>query len=408
MDKSAAGAPGQTDEQHIMIPYCQHQIRNEDRAAVSKVLDSKRLTQGPMVQAFEEALCLRTDSKRAVVVSSGTSALQIALQALGVGEGDEVIVPSLSFLSTANTVLLSGATPVFVDVESHSLAVDPVDLERKLSARTVGAILVHYAGHVADIEGCRERLGADRFLLEDACHALGAESRGRFVGSGGDAACFSFHPAKHITTGEGGAITTRSSELADRCLRLREHGMEREARFRKGLGLPAEVRSEEQGGWVYEMQALSGNHRLADLGAALGISQLARLDEILESRRRLASRYDALLGDDGRIELLRERTATRSAWHLYPIRIDIERIRGGRAAVFRGLHDAGIGVQVHYIPIHLQPFYREHFGTRFGDLPRTEAAYLRLLSLPLFPGLKESAQDQVVETLFRVLDDLTK
>lgn len=391
-----------------MIPYCQHQVRDEDRRAVSRVLNSERLTQGPTIPAFEAALAERTGCRRAVAVSSGTSALQIALQALGVGPGDEVIVPSLSFLATANTVLLVGGTPVFVDIDAETLAIDPVDLERKITSRTRGAVLVHYAGHVADLEACRARLGPERFLLEDACHALGAESDGSFVGSGGDAACFSFHPAKHVTTGEGGAITTRSEELADRCLRLREHGMERSADRRQGLGLPVRYACEEEGGWVYEMQALSGNHRLADLGASLGLSQLGRLDEILDARRRIAERYEALLGRDDRLELLSERVGTRSAWHLYPIRLDIDRLRGGRAAVHRALHEAGIGVQVHYIPIHLQPFYREKFGTRFGDLPVTESAYLRLLSLPLFPDLEESAQDRVVEVLLTTLDELAR
>lgn len=391
-----------------MIPYCQHQVRDEDRRAVSQVLNSARLTQGPTIPAFEAALASATGCDRAVAVSSGTSALQIALQALGVRPGDEVIVPSLSFLATANTVLLAGGTPVFVDIAADSLAVDPVDLARRITPRTKGAVLVHYAGHVADLEACRERLGPDRFLLEDACHALGAESDGAVVGSGGDAACFSFHPAKHVTTGEGGAVTTRSEELADRCLRLREHGMERCAGRWEGLGLPPRHAREEEGGWVYEMQALSGNHRLSDLGASLGLSQLGRLDEIIEARRRIAERYEALLGDDDRLELLGERVGSRSAWHLYPIRLDIERLQGGRAAVHRALHEAGIGVQVHYIPIHLQPFYRERFGTRFGDLPVTEDAYLRLLSLPLFPGLEDSAQDRVVEVLQTTLDKLTR
>ncbi len=324
------------------------------------------------------------------------------------GPGDEVLVPSLSFLATANTVLLAGGTPVFVDVDPDSLAIDPADLTRKMTPRTKGAVLVHYAGHVADLEGCRARLGPDRFLLEDACHALGAESQGTFVGNGGDAACFSFHPAKHVTTGEGGAITTCSEKLAERCRRLREHGVERSPDRWRGLGLPIRHVCEEEGGWVYEMQALSGNHRLADLGASLGLSQLGRLDEIITTRRRIADRYRRMLGDDDRIELLAERPGTQSAWHLYPVRLAVDRLKGGRAAVHRALHQAGIGVQVHYIPIHLQPFYRERFGTRFGDFPVTEDAYLRLLSLPLFPGLEERSQDRIVEALLSTLEQLAR
>lgn len=391
-----------------MIPYCQHQIRDEDREAVTKVLGSARLTQGPMVAEFEAGLTRATGARRAIAVSSGTSALQIALQALGVGPGDEVLVPSLTFLATANAVLLAGARPVFVDVASETLALDPADLEAHLTERTRGAIVVHYAGHVADVDGMRARLGPGRFLLEDACHALGAVDRGRPVGQDSEVACFSFHPAKHITTGEGGAIVTGSDGLAEQCSRLREHGMERTpARF-QGLGLPAGTREEESGGWVYEMQTLSGNHRLPDFASALGLSQLARLEENLAARRRLAARYVERLADEERLVCLHEAPGTRSAWHLFPILLDVDRIEGGRAAVYSALHAEGIGVQVHYIPIHLQPYYRVRLGTRFGDHPRTEDAYLRLLSLPMFPDLSDAAQDRVVDVLRGTLARLSR
>lgn len=391
-----------------MIPYCQHQIRDEDREAVSKVLGSDRLTQGPMVAAFESGLREATGAARAVAVSSGTSALQIALQALGVGPGDEVLVPSLTFLATANAVLLAGARPVFVDVDPKTLALDPADLDCHRTERTRGAIVVHYAGHVADVDGLRERLGPDRFLLEDACHALGAVDRGEPVGHRSEVACFSFHPAKHITTGEGGAIVTLSDALADRALRLREHGMERIPGRFQGLGLPSAAQAEQSGGWVYEMQTLSGNHRLPDFASALGLSQLSRLEENLAARRRIARRYVELLAGEDRIAWLHEAPQTRSAWHLFPILLDVDRIRGGRAAVYAALHAEGIGVQVHYIPIHLQPYYRARLGTRFGDYPRTEEAYLRLLSLPMFPDLAQEAQDRVVDVLRGTLDRLAR
>lgn len=387
-----------------MIPYCQHQIRPEDREAVAKVLDSPRLTQGPAVRDFEEALAARVGAACAVAVSSGTSALVIALQALGVGPGDEVLVPSLSFLATANAVLLVGATPRFVDIDRETLALDPEDLARKLGPATRGAILVHYAGHAADVAACRASLGADRFLIEDACHALGAESGGRPIGAQSDVACFSFHPAKHITTGEGGAIVCRSRELADRCVRLREHGVERDGRHWRGLGLPAALACEERGGWVYEMQVLAANHRLSDLSAALGRSQLGRLDEILEARRSIAARYAEALSDVETVDLYPERPDTRSAWHLYPIRLRVEAIEGGRAAIYDAMHAGGIGVQVHYIPIHLQPYYRAQLGCAFGDLPETEETYLRLLSLPIFPGLALEDQQRSVDVLRAALE----
>lgn len=386
-----------------MIPYCQHSIREQDRAAVAKVLASSRLTQGPMVPAFEEALRARTGTQFAIAVSSGTSALEVALQSLEVGPGDEVIVPSLTFLATANAVLRVGATPVFADVDSATLALDPAEIERRVTPRTRGAIVVHYAGHVADVAACQAVLGDERFLIEDACHALGADDRGRPVGGQATLACFSFHPAKHVTTGEGGAIVTNDEAIAAGCRSLRSHGVVYGADQRHGLGLPEALASEEQGGWVYEMQALSANHRLPDLGAALGTSQLARLDEILASRREIARRYDEAFADDDRLRGLPQRPGTHSAWHLYPIRLDRTRLRGGREAVYRALHEEGIGVQVHYIPVHLQPYYRTRLGTGYGDLPNTEAAYLELLSLPLFPDLSGSDQERVIDRLDHVL-----
>jgi len=391
-----------------VIPYTRHRIGASDRKALARVLSSSRLTQGPEVDAFETDLAARTGCRRAVTVSSGTSALQVALQALGVGPGDEVLVPSLSFLATANAVLLLGAKPIFVDVGADSLCLDPEDLASKLGPRTVGAILMHFGGHAGDADACRRALGPDRFLLEDACHALGAEDGGRAVGSLGDAACFSFHPAKHVTSGEGGAICTSRVDVADRCRGLREHGIERRSARWRGLGLPATLAHEQAGDWVYEMHELSGNHRLSDLAAALGRSQLERLDESLAERRRLVRRYDAALEKDERLLRSSERPGTRSAWHLYPVRLAIEAIEGGRAAVHRALQAAGIAAQVHYIPIHLQPYYRRRFGTRFGDLPKTEDAYLRLLSLPLFPGLSEADQDRVLEVLLSTLEALRR
>ncbi|MEZ4290965.1 MAG: DegT/DnrJ/EryC1/StrS aminotransferase family protein [Myxococcota bacterium] len=386
-----------------MIPYCQHQIRDEDREAVSRVLDSPRLTQGPAVAGFEAALRSRTASRHAVACSSGTSALQIALQALGVGPGDEVIVPSLSFLATANAVLLCGARPVFADVEPDGLSIDPADVARRVTTHTRGVIPMHYAGHPASVAACRDAVGPDRFVLEDACHALGAEVEGQPVGSPGDAACFSFAPGEARDDGEGRRRRHEPEDLATTCLRLREHGMVREPSAFRGLGcLRIASRRNGAAGSTRCTRSRATIDR-PDLGAALGESQLARLDDILATRRALAARYDRLLAGEKRVRPLPERPGTRSAWHLYPVRLEIEAIRGGRAAVHARLHEAGIGVQVHYVPIHLQPFHRERLGTRFGDLPRSEDAYLRLLSLPLFPGLSDDDQERVVEVLCQAI-----
>lgn len=387
-----------------MIPYCRHEIRSSDQRAVARVLASDRLTQGPAVSEFESALAGRTGAAAAIAVSSGTSALQIALAAQGVGPGDEVIVPALTFVATANAVLMVGARPVFADIDAETLMLDPEDVARRITPRTRGAILVHYAGHPGDVDGLRAVLGEGRFLIEDACHALGAERGGRPVGQDSEMACFSFHPAKHVAAGEGGAVVVRSPGLARRCRSLREHGIERDPQRRTGLGLPTALGTEEQGGWVYEMQGLSGNHRLSDLSASLGHSQLGRLDEGIARRREIVRRYDARLAQDSRLFLLPEPADTRSAWHLYPIRVRPDATPGGRAGLYGRLHAAGIGVQVHYIPVHLQPYYRKHLGSGWGDLPVTETAYLGLLSLPLFPTLSEGDQERTLATLARALD----
>jgi dTDP-4-amino-4,6-dideoxygalactose transaminase len=367
--------------------------------AVVAALQSPQLTQGPEVERVEAALARRVGAAHAVAVSSGTAALEVALGALAVGPGDEVLVPPLTFLATANAVLRRGAVPIFTDVERETLCLDPRAVAARLSSRTRGAIAVHFAGHPADVDALRDALGPGRFVLEDACHALGARLRGRPAGALGDAACFSFHPAKHVTTGEGGAVTTGSAPLARLARSLRQHGVEREAERFVGLGLPPALADEERGAWVYEMQRLGQNARLSDFAAALGTSQLERLELFLERRRALVAAYTEALRDEPALELPRESEGARSAWHLYPIRVRRDALRGGRAALFAGLRQRGIGVQVHYVPVHLQPFYRGRRGTRWGDLPVAEAEYLRLLSLPLFAAMDEGDVARVVDAL---------
>ncbi len=382
------------------IPYARHSLLESDRDAVERALASGVVAQGPEVAHFEKDLARVTGASQAIAVSSGTGALQLALAALGVGPGDEVIVPSLTFVATANAVVLCGGTPRFADVERDSLTLDPRAVARAVSRRTRGVVAMHYGGHPADAEAIRAALPDSAFLLEDACHALGASLRGRAVGSLGDAACFSFHPAKLITTGEGGAVTTLDPELADRVRRLREHGIERRQERFEGLGLPPEWRAEECGPWVYELHDLAANHRMPELSAALGRSQLGRIDAFLRRRRELADGYGEALSDlEDLLVLPGEHFGARSAWHLYPVRVRSGALRGGRAGLYAALHASGIRVQVHYVPVHLQPWYRRKLGTAFGDLAVTEEAYAQLLSLPLFPALADRDRDRVTDTL---------
>lgn len=381
------------------LPYARHHVAAADRQAVLRALASPAVTQGPEAEAFGIELARAVGVRCGVAVSSGTSALATALGALGVGPGDEVVVPPLTFVATASAVLATGATPRFADVEPETLNLDPAAVARVTTPRTRGAIPAHYGGHPASMSELADALGPGRFLLEDACHALGARLGTRAAGALGRAACFSFHPAKAITTGEGGAVVCDDDELARRVRSLRDHGLERDpARFR-GLGLPAAWEAEECGAWVYELHRLGANHRLAEPAAALGRSQLARLASRVERRRALAERYTAALADLEALRLPRERSGARSAWHLYPVRLRPGAVRGGRAALFAALRARGIGVQVHYVPVHLQPLYRERFGTRFGDCPVAEQAYLGLLSLPLHPWLAEAEQDRILDAL---------
>ncbi len=381
------------------LPYARHAITPEDIQAVADVLAGAQVAQGPEAAGFERGLAAATGASHAVSVSSGTAALHVALRALGVGPGDEVIVPSLTFLATANAVLFCGARPVFADVDPETLTLDPASVAARTTSRTRGAIPVHFAGHPADTRGIADALGPGRFLVEDACHALGARAGDRPAGSLGDAACFSFHPAKHITTGEGGAVTCADDDLAQRLRSLRNHGVERRPENFRGLGLPAELSAEERGPWIYEMHELAPNYRLSEPAAALGRSQLRRLEENLRSRREIVGVYAEAFADEPLLRLPTERAGYTSAWHLYPIRLEIGALRGGRAAFFDGLRRAGLGVQVHYIPVHLQPYYRKQLGTAWGDLPATEDAYLRMLSLPLFPSASDAEIDRVIRAV---------
>ncbi len=381
------------------IPYTRHTLTQADEEAVLAALRSGRIAQGPVAADFEARLAKRVGVPHAVCVSNGTVALELALTALGVGPGDEVIVPTLTFLATANAVRSVGAKPVFADVEADTLNLDPESVRRLLSPQCVGAIPVHFAGHPADMTRLRQVVGPDRFLLEDAAHALGAELGERAVGSLGDAACFSFHPAKLITSGEGGAVVTQSARLDQRLRDLREHGMIRDpARF-LGLGFPAELRAEAEGPWVYEQHRLGTNTRIPEPAAALVRNQLERMQALLKRRTELAEAYrDALQGLSG-LELPAEREGTRSAWHLYRIRLQKGRAPIGRRRLYEFLHDRGIEAQVHYIPVHLQPYYRNELRTAYGDFPVAEAAYLESLSLPLFPDMTEEHTYRVVDAI---------
>lgn len=383
-----------------MIPYSRQDIDDSDIAAVTAVLRADFVTQGPVVAQFETAFAARHQTAHAVAVSNATSALHLACLALGVGPGSRVWTSPNSFLASANCALYCGASVDFVDIDPATRNLSVTALERKLreadAAGTLPKVVipVDFAGLPADLRGMRAL--ADRYgfrLIEDASHATGASYLGQPVGSRyADATVFSFHAVKVLTTAEGGMVTTHSAALAQRVRSLRSHGVTRDA---------AEMEQPPEGAWCYEQQVLGYNHRMTDVQAALGLSQLKRLDAMHARRCALADRYDVMLADLP--VWLPPRAPDRvSAWHLYAIEIDPERCPRSRAEVFDAMRAADIGVNVHYIPIHTQPYYAR-LGFRRGDFPAAERYYARTLSLPLFPSMTPAEQDRVVECLTAAL-----
>jgi UDP-4-amino-4,6-dideoxy-N-acetyl-beta-L-altrosamine transaminase len=382
------------------IPYSCQQIDEDDIAAVVAVLRSEYLTQGPAVDSFEKAFALRHEVAHAVAVSSGTAGLHIACLALGVGKGSRVWTSPNSFLASANCALYCGAVIDFVDIEPQTRNMSVKALKAKLEVAAARkelpqvVIPVDFAGLPCDLREINALAQQHGFrIIEDASHATGASYLGRPTGSSyADVSVFSFHAIKIITTAEGGIVTTQDKAIAERLRLLRSHGMTRE---------PENLENVPEGSWVYEQQLLGLNYRLTDMQAALGESQLRRLQTLHQARIALANRYDELLADAPLF--LPARLPDRiSAWHLYAVEIDDTRTSIPRAQVVKRLRDDGIGVNVHYIPIHTQPYY-QRLGFKRGNFPASERYYARAISLPLFPAMTSAQQDQVVDTLCATL-----
>lgn len=362
-----------------MIPYGRQLVEADDIEAVTSVLRSDWLTGGPAIEAFERALCAQTGARHAVALANGTAALHAALSVAGIGPGDRVLTSPLSFVASANCARFVGATADFVDIDPKTLNLDTA---------AVGAcdalVAVHYAGLPVDLSTLAVR---PRVLVEDAAHALGAMTPDGPVGNcaRSDMCTFSFHPVKAVTTAEGGAVTTNSDELADALRRFRSHGT---------------MRRPDLGGWYYDVETLGYNYRITDMQAALGTTQLAKLARFVTRRNELAARYDELLTSlpvAAPVELPPSAPpGVRHAYHLYAVRVP------NRRAVYEAMQAAGIGVQVHYVPIYKHSLYVDA-GRTGADFPETERAYDGLLSLPLYPGLTEAQQDSVIEALTKCL-----
>lgn len=383
---------GGTPVRSRSLPYGRQVIDAADIAAVVDTLQSDWLTTGPAVDRFEQAFARAVGAAYAVAVSNGTAALHAAAFAAGVGPSRGAITTPMTFAATANCARYLGATVTFADVEAGTLNLSPARVAEAVQPDTAAIIAVDYTGQPADLDelrGLAEERGA--LLIEDASHALGATYRGRPVGAVAHLTTFSLHPVKHITTGEGGVVTTNDPELASRLRRFRNHGIETDARQREAAG-----------SWFYEMRDLGFNYRLTDLQCALGTSQLVHLPAWVARRRAIAARYADLLASEAALELPLVRDDRDPAWHLYVVRLRLERLRVDRGQIFRALRAEGIGVNVHYIPVPWHPYY-QGLGYARGSWPVAEAAYERLLSLPMWAGMSDTDVDDVVGAVRKVL-----
>jgi len=375
-----------------MLPYGRQAVDDRDVQAVVEALRSDWLTTGPKVSEFEAAFAKTVGARHAVAVSSGTAALHAAAVAAGIGPADEVITTPMTFAATANCVRYQGGTVLFADVRKDTLNLDPAKTEALVTPKTRAMITVDYTGQPSDMDEFNAIASRHRLtVIEDASHALGATYRGRRVGTLADLTTFSLHPVKHITTGEGGMVTTDNPELAARLRRFRTHGITTEFRER-----------EREGSWFYEMTELGFNYRLTDIQSALGLSQMDKLPGWIARRRKIAAQYTAAFSGMPEIEppiVLHDREP---AWHLYVIQLNLDRLRAGRAEIFKALRAENIGVNVHYIPVPWHPYYRT-LGYKKGEWPVAESAYERMISLPIFPSMTDGDIEDVIAAVKKVV-----
>ena len=380
-----------------MIPYSRQHIDQEDIDAVIETLRSDWLTTGPCIESFEHGLAGFVGVSYATAVSSGTAALHCALSAIGIGSGDEVIVPAITFAATANAVLYLEARPVFADIDPQTLLVDPESVRDLITPKTRAVIAVDYAGQPCDYQALRQVTNANGLILvADGCHALGAADEERNVGQLADLTVFSFHPVKSITSGEGGMVVSDKIKWIDRIKTFRNHGITSDFRQR-----------ERRGTWTYDMAYLGFNYRMTDFQAALGLSQLHKLPKYISARQNIAEIYDRGLSGNQWLSPLHKRNGIRHAYHLYVVKGHSEFEAYHRKNLFDFLRSNGIGVNVHYQPVYFHSYYRLRFGIGPGLCPNAEAAYDRIISLPVFVGLQKEQVALILEAVETGLDQLS-
>lgn len=369
----------------ILIPYGRQTIEDDDIQAVVDVLKSDYLTTGPKIAEFEQIVADYVGAKYAVAISNGTSALHAACFAAGIGPGDEVITTSLTFAASANCVLYCGGTPVFADVDARTYNIDPEDIKRKITDKTRAIIAVHLAGQPCDMDEIHSIAREHNLVvIEDGAHALGSVYKGKKIGSLSDMTTFSFHPVKPITTGEGGMIVTDNESLYKKLLLFRSHGITRDD----------SLMNRNDGPWFYQQLDLGYNYRITDIQCALGCSQMKKLDRFLKRRKEIVARYNEAFAGCNNIVTPYQLPETESGWHLYIVQIK----KHDRKKVFETLRECGIGVNVHYIPVYMHPYYQEH-GYENVHCRNAEEVYSHIISLPLYPGLSIEQQEYVIRTL---------
>ena len=376
------------------IPYGRQSIDDEDIQAVSDVLTSDWLTTGPKIPEFEKSICDYCECQNAVAVNSGTSALDIAIQSLDLPKGTEVITTPFTFAATSNALLYNGLIPVYADISKDTRNIDPADIRKKITSKTGAILFVDYAGQPCNITELRKICCEyNLFMVEDACHALGAAYEGKKTGSLSDMTIFSFHPVKLITTGEGGMVTTNDPHRADTLRLLRSHGIDKTIHSLSETGAP----------WAYDMVALGRNYRMTDIQAALGISQAKKIDAFVQKRTKLSQLYYELLQDISQIELPVMVKNVTHAWHIYTILLKGVK----RDTVFSYLKSHNVGVNLHYIPTYHFSYYQKYYPQNPSQYPVTEDVFNRILTLPLYPELKEENIHLIVETLKKAIRQIS-
>lgn len=385
-------------QQNKYIPYARQFIDREDIKSVAEILKGEYLTSGSTIEVFEKKIALYVGAKYAVSFSSGTSALHGAICVAGIKSGDEVITTPMTFAASVNCIIYQNGIPVFADINNKTYNIDPIEIEKNITENTKAIIPVDYTGQPVNLNEINKIAKKyELIVIEDAAHALGAKYDGRRIGSISDMTMFSFHPVKHITTGEGGIITTNNKLYYDKLIQFRNHGITRD---KSKLG-------DYLGDWYYEMQFLGYNYRITDIQAALGISQLSKLDFFIRKRKEIIKKYNETFKEYSEITIPFQAEGTISSWHLYIIRLNLEKLSASRKVIFDSLRRENIGVNVHYIPVYYHPYYQE-LNYKKGLCPNAEKLYEEIITLPLYPKMKDKDVEHVIRAVIKIIKYYSK